>query len=123
MSRGKHITAETSGRIIAMAMAGTRPMDIFKDCRGDLSLSAVYAVLRRARLAGHAIPALEPGRAYAGAISVRCCLTDDEIVARLRAAARARGITVAALVLMLIEVVAEDNLFGSVLDDGVRDDG
>lgn len=106
-------------RIIAAACEGKRPTLIARDL--DAALTTVYSVISAARRNGYHIPhfhtgPIAPGGTAAPRQEIRFHL-DPDTGATLAAEASARGLPPSRLARQLVTLIAEDALFGALLDD------
>ena len=102
-------------QIIELALRGVRPAQIAADT--GIQLSTVYTTVCKARRNGHPIPEF-PRTRNATAPTQELRFTIDHDVARVLAIhATARNTTPGRLAKELINIIAEDGLVGSVLDD------
>lgn len=99
--------------IVGLAVRGMNPAKIARHLREDHD--AVRQVVARARRNGYPIPHFrEPTRLP---MTLRSQLS-AEVAARLDGEALKRGLSAPALVARILSNIAEDDLFGAVLEDG-----
>ena len=102
--------------MVELAQSGLPPRDIARLLASTVNLKAVYQIIHRARQDGVDIPSFMPetkvGENYSFA------LKDPALVAVVRRAAERRGQTIRDLASELMTIIARDDMFAAVLDDG-----
>lgn len=113
MNRVNHKPHPLTSRVVELARADLPTRDIHTELAGQVHITTIARILRRARQNDPSFPSHQVGRP-AGQLSI-----PKQAMTALESAAAARGITIAEVARRILTNAAVGSLIDAVLDDGV----